>query len=76
MLGQPVAYDRVPYFCTDQYELGMEYSGYTEPGRYDEVIFVGKAALRDPQVPLVAGQPLTRAHLRRPQLRMLNKEPG
>ena len=26
MLGQDVAYDRVPYFFTDQYDLGMEYS--------------------------------------------------
>jgi 3-phenylpropionate/trans-cinnamate dioxygenase ferredoxin reductase subunit len=41
MLGGPVSYDRVPYFFTDQYELGMEYSGYTEPGGYDEVIFRG-----------------------------------
>ena len=41
MLGEPVSYDRVPYFFTDQYELGMEYSGYAEPGGYDEVIFRG-----------------------------------
>jgi 3-phenylpropionate/trans-cinnamate dioxygenase ferredoxin reductase subunit len=27
MLGQEVTYDRLPYFFTDQYELGMEYSG-------------------------------------------------
>ena len=27
MLGQEVSYDRVPYFYTDQYDLGMEYSG-------------------------------------------------
>ncbi|HLM06808.1 MAG TPA: FAD-dependent oxidoreductase [Blastococcus sp.] len=27
MLGQDVSYDRVPYFYTDQYDLGMEYSG-------------------------------------------------
>jgi 3-phenylpropionate/trans-cinnamate dioxygenase ferredoxin reductase subunit len=27
MLGQPVTYDRLPYFFTDQYDLGMEYSG-------------------------------------------------
>jgi 3-phenylpropionate/trans-cinnamate dioxygenase ferredoxin reductase component len=31
MLGQPVSYDRVPYFFTDQYELGMEYSGLGRP---------------------------------------------
>ena len=27
MLGQDVAYDMVPYFFTDQYDLGMEYAG-------------------------------------------------
>jgi 3-phenylpropionate/trans-cinnamate dioxygenase ferredoxin reductase subunit len=32
MLGQPVSYDRVPYFYTDQYDLGMEYSGLGGPG--------------------------------------------
>jgi len=32
MLGQQVSYDRVPYFFTDQYELGMEYSGLGGPG--------------------------------------------
>ncbi|SHN66599.1 3-phenylpropionate/trans-cinnamate dioxygenase ferredoxin reductase subunit [Geodermatophilus obscurus] len=32
MLGQDVTYDRVPYFFTDQYELGMEYSGLAGSG--------------------------------------------
>ena len=32
MLGQDVSYDRVPYFFTDQYDLGMEYSGLGGPG--------------------------------------------
>src|SRR5262249_12880586 len=27
MLGQPVSYDRLPYFYTDQYDHGMEYCG-------------------------------------------------
>ncbi|SNS08723.1 3-phenylpropionate/trans-cinnamate dioxygenase ferredoxin reductase subunit [Geodermatophilus saharensis] len=31
MLGQEVAYDRLPYFFSDQYELGMEYSGLGRP---------------------------------------------
>jgi NADPH-dependent 2,4-dienoyl-CoA reductase/sulfur reductase-like enzyme len=31
MLGQDVSYDRVPYFFTDQYDLGMEYSGLGSP---------------------------------------------
>jgi 3-phenylpropionate/trans-cinnamate dioxygenase ferredoxin reductase subunit len=28
MLGEPVSYDRIPYFFSDQYDVGMEYSGY------------------------------------------------
>ncbi len=44
MLGQAVSYDRVPYFFTDQYELGMEYSGYVEPGGYSQVAFRGDVA--------------------------------
>jgi 3-phenylpropionate/trans-cinnamate dioxygenase ferredoxin reductase subunit len=40
-LGQDVTYDRVPYFYTDQFALGMEYSGYVEPGQYDDVVFRG-----------------------------------
>ena len=32
MLGQEVSYERVPYFFTDQYDLGMEYSGLGGPG--------------------------------------------
>ena len=47
MLGQDVAYDRMPYFFTDQYDLGMEYSGYVEPGGYDEVIFRGDPGRRE-----------------------------
>jgi len=47
MLGQDVAYDRVPYFFTDQYDLGMEYSGYVEPDGYDEVVFRGDTGGRE-----------------------------
>jgi 3-phenylpropionate/trans-cinnamate dioxygenase ferredoxin reductase subunit len=47
MLGQDVTYDRLPYFFTDQFDLGMEYSGYVEPGGYDEVIFRGDPARRE-----------------------------
>jgi 3-phenylpropionate/trans-cinnamate dioxygenase ferredoxin reductase subunit len=47
MLGQDVAYDRVPYFFTDQYDLGMEYSGYVEPGGYDQVVFRGDVGQRE-----------------------------
>jgi 3-phenylpropionate/trans-cinnamate dioxygenase ferredoxin reductase subunit len=28
MLGQTATYDRLPYFFTDQYDLGMEYTGF------------------------------------------------
>jgi 3-phenylpropionate/trans-cinnamate dioxygenase ferredoxin reductase component len=41
MLGRAVVYDRVPYFFSDQYDLGMEYGGYVEPGGYDRVVFRG-----------------------------------
>lgn len=41
MLGQDVVYDRVPYFFSDQYDLGLEYAGYVEPDGYDRVVFRG-----------------------------------
>ena len=41
MLGQDAAYDLVPYFFTDQYDLGMEYAGYVGPDSYREVVFRG-----------------------------------
>jgi 3-phenylpropionate/trans-cinnamate dioxygenase ferredoxin reductase subunit len=44
MLGQDVVYDRLPYFFSDQYDLGMEYAGYVEPGGYDRVVFRGDTA--------------------------------
>jgi 3-phenylpropionate/trans-cinnamate dioxygenase ferredoxin reductase subunit len=40
MLGREVSYDRVPYFFTDQYDLGMEYSGLGGPG--DTVVCRGE----------------------------------
>jgi 3-phenylpropionate/trans-cinnamate dioxygenase ferredoxin reductase subunit len=47
MLGQDVSYDRVPYFFTDQYDLGMDYSGYVEPGGSSRVVFRGDAGARE-----------------------------
>ena len=47
MLGQEVSYDRVPYFYTDQYDLGMEYAGYVEPEGYDRVVFRGNVPGRE-----------------------------
>jgi 3-phenylpropionate/trans-cinnamate dioxygenase ferredoxin reductase subunit len=42
MLGEPVSYDRIPYFFSDQYDVGMEYSGYAPV--WDEVVFRGQPA--------------------------------
>jgi 3-phenylpropionate/trans-cinnamate dioxygenase ferredoxin reductase component len=39
MLGQDVAYDRIPYFFSDQYDVGMEYAGHALT--YDRVVFRG-----------------------------------
>ena len=47
MLGQDVSYDRVPYFFTDQYDLGMEYAGYVEPDGYERVVFRGDVPGRE-----------------------------
>ena len=41
MLGQPVVYDRVPYFFSDQYDLGMECAGLPSPGAYDQIVYRG-----------------------------------
>lgn len=40
MLGQQVVYDRLPYFYTDQYTLGMEFTGDTTG--YDEIVYQGE----------------------------------
>ncbi|MFF5972124.1 NAD(P)/FAD-dependent oxidoreductase [Streptomyces sp. NPDC012769] len=47
MLGQDVSYDRIPYFFSDQYDLGMEYSGWAPPGSYDQVVLRGDAGKRE-----------------------------
>jgi 3-phenylpropionate/trans-cinnamate dioxygenase ferredoxin reductase subunit len=44
MLGRPAAYDRLPYFYSDQYDIGMEYSGLGTPE--DEVVFRGDPTSR------------------------------
>ena len=44
MLGGHEAYDRQPYFFTDQYDLGMEYVGYVGPDGYDRVTIEGDTA--------------------------------
>ncbi|TYB43532.1 NAD(P)/FAD-dependent oxidoreductase [Actinomadura chibensis] len=47
MLGQDVVYDRVPYFFSDQYDLGMEMSGVASPGEYDRVVYRGDVPGRE-----------------------------
>jgi 3-phenylpropionate/trans-cinnamate dioxygenase ferredoxin reductase subunit len=46
LLGEAEAYDRLPYFFTDQYDLGMEYVGHVGPDGYDEVVVRGDPAAR------------------------------
>jgi 3-phenylpropionate/trans-cinnamate dioxygenase ferredoxin reductase component len=45
MLGQPAAYERLPYFFSDQYEVGMEYTGFARAR--DRVVFRGDPTTRD-----------------------------
>lgn len=45
MLGSPGVYDELPYFFTDQYDLGMEYVGYAPD--YDSVVFRGDVGKRE-----------------------------
>ena len=45
MLGREVAYDRIPYFFSDQYDVGMEYAGHA--AGWDEVVFRGDPAGRE-----------------------------
>jgi 3-phenylpropionate/trans-cinnamate dioxygenase ferredoxin reductase subunit len=47
MLGGAGSYAELPYFFTDQYDLGMEYVGYFEPGEYDQVVFRGDVPGRE-----------------------------
>ena len=45
MLGQSVAYERLPYFFSDQYDIGMEYLGFARS--WDRVVFRGDPATRE-----------------------------
>jgi 3-phenylpropionate/trans-cinnamate dioxygenase ferredoxin reductase component len=48
VLGQADAtYDALPYFFTDQYDLGMEYTGYAGPGEADELVVRGDLERRE-----------------------------
>jgi 3-phenylpropionate/trans-cinnamate dioxygenase ferredoxin reductase subunit len=45
MLGTGAPYDRVPYFFSDQYDVGMEYAGHAT--EWDEVVFRGDVEARE-----------------------------
>ncbi len=45
MLGEPTSYDRIPYFFSDQYDVGMEYSGHAP--QWDRVVLRGDPATRE-----------------------------
>ena len=45
MLEMNVPYDNVPYFFSDQYDIGMEYAGYAT--KWDEVVFRGDVDARE-----------------------------
>ncbi|HSS66943.1 MAG TPA: FAD-dependent oxidoreductase, partial [Nocardioidaceae bacterium] len=47
MLGSPTPYTELPYFFTDQYDLGMEYVGYAPPGSYSRVVVRGDLDTRE-----------------------------
>jgi 3-phenylpropionate/trans-cinnamate dioxygenase ferredoxin reductase component len=46
MLGGDDPYERLPYFFTDQYDLGMEYVGSIGPDGYDDVVLRGDTGTR------------------------------
>ncbi|WP_410615433.1 NAD(P)/FAD-dependent oxidoreductase [Amycolatopsis sp. lyj-109] len=43
MLGREVVHDDLPYFFSDQYDMGMEFTGWFPPGGYDQVVTRGDA---------------------------------
>jgi 3-phenylpropionate/trans-cinnamate dioxygenase ferredoxin reductase component len=47
MIGGDSVYERLPYFFTDQYDLGMEYTGQVEPGDTDGVVIRGDLGSRE-----------------------------
>jgi 3-phenylpropionate/trans-cinnamate dioxygenase ferredoxin reductase component len=47
ILGGDASYDALPYFYTDQYDLGMEYVGHAPPGSYSQVVIRGDLNARE-----------------------------
>jgi NADPH-dependent 2,4-dienoyl-CoA reductase/sulfur reductase-like enzyme len=47
MLGNDASYTNLPYFFSDQYDLGMEYVGFAPRGSYARVVVRGDLAGRE-----------------------------
>lgn len=47
LVGQPVVYDPIPYFYTDQYDLGMELSGYPPLMNEAKLVIRGDLSARE-----------------------------
>jgi len=45
MLGREVSYDEIPYFFSDQYDVGMEYVGYAT--EWDRIVYRGDVEARE-----------------------------
>ncbi len=45
MLGQDISYVKIPYFFSDQYDLGMEYNGFA--ANWDQVVYRGDRDRRE-----------------------------
>jgi 3-phenylpropionate/trans-cinnamate dioxygenase ferredoxin reductase subunit len=45
MLGNREPYEKIPYFFSDQYDVGMEYAGYAS--EWDQVVFRGDVGTRE-----------------------------
>jgi 3-phenylpropionate/trans-cinnamate dioxygenase ferredoxin reductase subunit len=54
MMGRPGVYDELPYFFTDQYDLGMEYVGHSAD--YQSAVFRGDVGKREFTVFWLDGQ--------------------
>jgi 3-phenylpropionate/trans-cinnamate dioxygenase ferredoxin reductase subunit len=47
MLGKGKPYDRVPYFFSDQYDLGLEFSGWFMPSDVAQIVYRGDREKRE-----------------------------
>ena len=47
ILGEHASYDDIPYFYSDQYDLGMEYSGYAPLAADAEIVYRGDRDARE-----------------------------